>query len=61
MVGDALGADILGAQLAGLRHVWLTAQADHPANRAHTGNVIPEAEIAALSELPALVKKWQAA
>jgi len=61
MVGDTLGADILGAQMAGLRHVWLTAQADHPANRAHRGNVIPEAEIAALTELPALVEKWLAA
>lgn len=61
MVGDTLGADILGAQMAGLRNVWLTSHAGHPANVAHRGNVIPEAEIAALAELPALLDKWQAA
>jgi putative hydrolase of the HAD superfamily len=61
MVGDTLGADILGAQLAGLRHVWLTAHADHPANHAHAGNIVPEAEIAALAELPAVIEAWQAA
>jgi len=57
MVGDTLGADILGAQLTGMPHVWLTAHADHPANRAHRGNIIPELEIATLAELPALVEK----
>jgi len=61
MVGDTLGADILGAQMAGLHNAWLTSHADHPANRAHRGNILPEAEIAALSELPALVEKWPAA
>jgi HAD superfamily hydrolase (TIGR01662 family) len=61
MVGDTLGADILGAQMAGLRNVWLTSHANHPANVAHRGNILPEAEIAALAELPALVEKWQAA
>lgn len=58
MVGDTLGADILGAQLAGLRHVWLTAHADHPANHAHRGNILPEAEITQLAELPALLARW---
>lgn len=58
MIGDTLGADILGAQLAGLRHVWLTAQADHPANRAHRGHILPEAEAATLSDLPPLLQQW---
>jgi putative hydrolase of the HAD superfamily len=58
MIGDTLGADILGAQLAGLRHIWLTAQADHAANRAQRGNILPEAEAAALADVPALVKQW---
>lgn len=58
MVGDTLGADILGAQLAGLRHVWLSAHADVPANRAHRGNITPEAEIQALAELPPLLRRW---
>lgn len=58
MIGDTLGADILGAQLAGLRHIWLTAQADHPANRAHRGNIVPEAEAAALPDLVPLIHQW---
>jgi putative hydrolase of the HAD superfamily len=58
MVGDTLGADILGAQLANMRHAWITAHADHTANRAHRGHIIPEAEIASLAELPALLEGW---
>lgn len=58
MIGDTLGADILGAQLAGLRHIWLTAQADHPANRAHRGHIVPEAEAASLPEVMPLIHQW---
>lgn len=58
MIGDTLGADILGAQMAGLRQVWLTAHAHHSANLAHRGQIIPEAEVAALTELPALLRSW---
>ncbi|MGH2523584.1 MAG: HAD family hydrolase [Anaerolineales bacterium] len=57
MVGDTLGADILGAQMAGLHNVWLTAHAHHPANQAHRGTIVPEAEIATLAELPELLGK----
>ena len=53
MVGDTLGADILGAQLAGLHNVWVKAYAGQPANIAHRGNIIPEREIATLEDLPA--------
>jgi putative hydrolase of the HAD superfamily len=52
MVGDTLGADILGAQLAGLRHVWVTNHAGHPANTAHRGNIVPEAELPGIVDLP---------
>lgn len=58
MVGDMLGADILGAQLAGLHNVWLTAQADHPANHAHQDHIVPEAAIGRLAELPVLLQQW---
>lgn len=58
MVGDTLGADILGAQMANMRHAWLTAHADHSANHAHRGIILPEAEIASLAELPALLERW---
>lgn len=50
MVGDTLGADILGAQLAGLPHIWLNAHAHHPANQAHLDNIVRDAEAASLAE-----------
>jgi len=55
MIGDTLDADIRGAQLSGMHNVWLTAQADRPSNRAQRGQVTPEAEIAELNQLPALL------
>jgi putative hydrolase of the HAD superfamily len=58
MVGDTLGADILGAQLVGLHNIWMTAYADQAANHAHRGNIVPECEIAALGELPAVLAGW---
>jgi HAD superfamily hydrolase (TIGR01509 family) len=56
MVGDTLDADILGAQMAGLHNVWLTARADRPANRARRAEITPEVEIAALDELPGALR-----
>ena len=55
MVGDTLDADILGAQMAGLHNIWLTAHADRPANRARRVEITPEVEIAALEELPGIL------
>jgi putative hydrolase of the HAD superfamily len=49
MVGDTLGEDILGAQRVHLHQVWLTAEADTPANRALSGVVVPECEAATLA------------
>jgi putative hydrolase of the HAD superfamily len=60
MIGDRLGADILGAQMAHLHTIWLTTQADHPANTAHRDTIIPEATAATLADLPALIEKLQA-
>lgn len=60
MIGDTLGADILGAQLAGLRHIWLTAHAAHPANAAHAGQIVPEAEAASLPEVLPILRAWGA-
>lgn len=53
MVGDTLGADILGAHNAGLTSVWLTRRADTPANHDHLDTIKPDATIATLAELPA--------
>lgn len=55
MVGDTLGADILGAQHAGLYSIWLTRRADTPGNRDHLDTIIPDAQISSLSELPPLL------
>jgi 2-haloalkanoic acid dehalogenase type II len=52
MVGDTLGADILGARNAGITSIWLTRRADTPANRDHLDTIRPDAVIADLSELP---------
>jgi HAD superfamily hydrolase (TIGR01549 family) len=56
MIGDTLGADILGAQNAGMHQIWLTVDADTPANRAHAGTIIPEVTASALADVPALVR-----
>jgi HAD superfamily hydrolase (TIGR01662 family) len=58
MVGDTLGADILGAQLAGMHNVWFSPHANHPANIAHRGNIIPEVEIERLEQLPGVLARW---
>jgi len=56
MVGDTLGADILGARNAGLFGIWITRRADTPANRAHSDTIQPDATIASLDELPGLLE-----
>jgi len=58
MVGDTLGADILGAQLSGMHNVWFSPYANHPANTAHRGNIIPEVELQRLEDLPGLLARW---
>ena len=55
MVGDSLGADILGAHNTGIFSVWITRRADTPANHAHSETIKPEAQIVSLNELPDLL------
>lgn len=55
MVGDTLGADILGAKNAGIFSIWITRRADTPANHAHSDTIHPDATIDALNELPGLL------
>jgi 5'-nucleotidase len=55
MVGDTLGADILGARNAGISSVWITRRANTPANRDHLDTLKPDAVIEALAELPILL------
>jgi HAD superfamily hydrolase (TIGR01509 family) len=56
MVGDTLGADILGAQNAQIYAVWLTRWADTPGNHAHADTIQPDASIRSLASLPALLQ-----
>lgn len=51
MVGDSLGADILGAYNAGLFSIWLTRRANTPANRDHLDTIKPNAQVDTLSQL----------
>jgi len=58
MVGDMLGADILGAKNAGIFSVWVTRHADSAANRAHEDTIVPDAAISTLKELPPLLESF---
>lgn len=56
-VGDHPRDDIAGARAAGLRAVWL-----NPQRLAWQDSTLaPDAEIASLAELPAVLARWQAA
>ncbi len=57
MVGDTLGADILGARNAGLFSIWIRRRGDTPANRAHADTIQPDAVIDRLSDLPGLLDR----
>lgn len=59
MVGDTLGADILGARNAGLSSIWITRRADTPDNRDHLDTIQPDATVATLEEIPALLSAWR--
>ena len=58
MVGDTLGADILGAHNAGMRGVLITAD-ESARNEQDQDKIIPDATIPALSGLPGLIEDWR--
>jgi putative hydrolase of the HAD superfamily len=57
MVGDTLGADILGANNAGVYSIWVTRRADTAANRDHQDTIQPNSKIANLAVLPRLIEE----
>lgn len=59
MVGDTLTADILGAQNAGLRAIWITRRADRPENHRVAADIKPDAVIESLSELQSALQMLQ--
>jgi len=61
MVGDTLGADILGAHNLGMRGIWITRRADRASNRADEDTIQPDAVVGTLAELPALLAAWDQA
>lgn len=58
LVGDTLGADILGAHRAGMRGIWITRRSENPRNALMRNTIIPDAEISTLAELPAVISEW---
>ena len=61
MIGDTLGADILGARHLGFRSIWVTMESDTPYNAAHLYTIRPDAVAASLAELPGLIRELEAA
>lgn len=60
MVGDTLGADILGAFNAGLASIWVRRRANTIDNRAHEHTIQADAIVETLSEIPGALDMWQA-
>jgi HAD superfamily hydrolase (TIGR01662 family) len=58
MIGDTLGADILGAKNLGMHNVWITRRASKSANLAHEDTILPDRIVTNLSELPGLLEIW---
>ncbi|UUY09665.1 HAD-IA family hydrolase [Pseudomonas sp. J452] len=52
-IGDHPSDDIAGARAAGMRAIWF-----NPQGKAWEGDVLPDAQIASLAELPALLERW---
>jgi putative hydrolase of the HAD superfamily len=59
MVGDQLGADILGGEQAGMRTIWLTTEENAPANRKLRGKLSADAQVKTISEAAALLVHWK--
>lgn len=53
MVGDTLTADILGAQNAGMRAIWINRRANRAENHIVVDRIVPDAVIETLAQLPA--------
>jgi HAD superfamily hydrolase (TIGR01549 family) len=55
MVGDTLGADVLGGKHAGLFTIWLNTRANRPDNLAHQQHLSPDVTIRQLADIPPLL------
>lgn len=59
MIGDTLGADILGAKNAHIKSIWVTMQADTPYNIAHRDTILPDAVCESLDQLPFVIERMK--
>jgi HAD superfamily hydrolase (TIGR01509 family) len=60
MVGDTLGADVLGARTVGMRSILVDIE-PNPANPAFADSTRPTERVTSLEEIPSLLKRWAAA
>jgi HAD superfamily hydrolase (TIGR01662 family) len=58
MVGDTLGADILGSKNIGMPNVWITRRVNRTILQMQEERVMPDRTITDLSELPGLLNTW---
>jgi HAD superfamily hydrolase (TIGR01549 family) len=57
MVGDTLTEDIVGAQNAGIRQIWLKENVDTPENQNLAEEVNPEMIASNLSDIPEMIRR----
>lgn len=55
MIGDTLGADILGAQRVGMHQIWLRSAAERPDNMAAQGQIEPEWAVDRITAIPGIL------
>ncbi len=60
MVGDNLGADILGANTVGMRSILVDIE-PNPDNPKYAGRARPTVTVTRLDEIPALIRGWNEA
>ncbi|HEV2438722.1 MAG TPA: HAD family hydrolase [bacterium] len=60
MIGDNLGADILGANTVGMRSILVDIE-PNPDNPKFTERAAPNATVTRLEEIPALIRGWNEA
>lgn len=59
MIGDTLPADVLGAQISGIKSVWVTRRADRPENNEVLESIQPDHTIPDLASLVDLLEKLE--
>ncbi len=60
MVGDTLGADILGSKNLGMQNVWITRRVNRTSLQMLEERIKPDRTITDLAELPELLEIWPA-